>query len=144
MTVKQESHKNSDQGEDLIFHKIVRDRRIDLGYSMRDFCRKFHKRDPANWSKLERGILPPPQNVNELTQIANNLEIIEGSREWEIFFLAAEFARKNFKENVISDESVVGKLPIFFLGLKQSKDPDKLLNRLIQTIRKSETSKQIK
>lgn len=56
---------------------------------MREFCR-LADLDPSNWSKVERGIFPPPRSRDCITDIASVLLIEKGSDEWNrLFDLAA-------------------------------------------------------
>lgn len=41
---------------------------------LREFCRKANV-DPANWSKIERGIASPPKSMEILNRVARALEL---------------------------------------------------------------------
>jgi len=40
--------------------------------TLREFCRPAEL-DPSNWSKVERGILPPPKSSKTMADIASAL-----------------------------------------------------------------------
>ncbi len=42
-----------------MFGDYLKSRRLERDLTLRDFCRSAGE-DPSNWSKVERGILPPP------------------------------------------------------------------------------------
>ena len=44
----------------MTFGAFIKDARINAGLTLRGFC-KIMKADPGNWSKIERGLLPPPK-----------------------------------------------------------------------------------
>ena len=60
-----------------MFGEFVRDRRLARDLTLRDFCRRIGE-DPSNWSKVERGILPPPQSIEKLNLIAKVIGIRKG------------------------------------------------------------------
>ena len=62
-----------------MFGEFVRDRRLARDLTLRDFCRRIGE-DPSNWSKVERGILPPPQSIEKLNLLAKVLAIKKGGR----------------------------------------------------------------
>ncbi|MBI2457639.1 MAG: helix-turn-helix transcriptional regulator [candidate division NC10 bacterium] len=53
--------------------------------TLRQFC-EGHGYDPGNISKLERGLLPPPESKEKLTEYAKALKIRRGSDAWYQFF----------------------------------------------------------
>ena len=59
------------------FADYVREKRISAGLTLREFCRKSGI-DSSNWSKVERGLLSPPQSKEILTEVASFLNIEEG------------------------------------------------------------------
>lgn len=68
--------------------------------TLRQFC--FENRlDPLIISKLERGLLPPPQSREKLEKYAGYLKIKKGSDDWYTFFdLAAEEMTKILSEKL--------------------------------------------
>lgn len=76
------------------FGAFFRKRRKALGLPLREFCRQ-NGLDPGNISRLERGLLKPPQSSKLLTEYGNSLKLAPGSSEWDLFFdlAAAETGR---------------------------------------------------
>ena len=76
----------------------------------REFCLE-HGFDPGNYSRLERGLFPPPQRDDLLEKYATALGIARGSDDWMEFFDVAAAARGQIPKDLASDEELVGKLP---------------------------------
>lgn len=66
---------------DQRFGEFFRQRRKARGASLREFCRQ-HGFDPGNISRLERGILKPPQSTVLLHEYGTALSLKPGSAEW--------------------------------------------------------------
>ena len=64
------------------FSNFIREKRIAAGLTLREFCR-LSGFDASNWSKVERGLLTPPQSKKVLSEIATILKIEEGSEEYK-------------------------------------------------------------
>lgn len=118
-----------------VFGSYLKKLRMAKGQTLRDFC-LAHGFDPGNYSKLERGILPPPQRTDLLEKYAQALGIVQGSDEWiEVFDLAAA-ARGEIPHDLLSDEKLLEKLPVLFRTLRGNRvSPDKL-DTLINIVRK--------
>ena len=52
-----------------MFGEFIKKRRIDKGLGLREFCKQIEM-DASNWSKVERGVLSPPQDEEKLRNIA--------------------------------------------------------------------------
>jgi transcriptional regulator with XRE-family HTH domain len=70
------------------FGAFFREIREGLGLSLREFCRRTGF-DPANVSRLERGLLPSPKSEKVLTGYAKGLKLKPKSAEWERFMTLA-------------------------------------------------------
>jgi transcriptional regulator with XRE-family HTH domain len=121
------------------FGEYFKAQRLKLGLTLRAFCEK-HGLDPSNTSKIERGLLPPPQG-EKLREYARHLGLKSGTNEWYEFcdLAAAEAGRLPAD---LHDEELAGKLPIFFRTLRESakdggRDSADLLKELIEKIRKA-------
>lgn len=68
-----------------MFGSFVKTTREGQGLGLRKFCAR-HGHDASNWSKIERGVLPPPRDEKTLHKWANQLGLKEGSAEWKSFF----------------------------------------------------------
>ena len=63
------------------FSSLLRKLRAKRGLTLREFCLQNHL-DPGNYSRLERGLYPPPQGHEQLEKYARALGLTEGSDEW--------------------------------------------------------------
>ncbi|MCI0481695.1 MAG: helix-turn-helix domain-containing protein [Candidatus Dadabacteria bacterium] len=116
------------------FGDFVKYLRMEKLLTLREFCRKAEI-DPSNWSKIERGILSPPKSKKVLKEIANVLQVKEGSDQWHTLF---ELASISFiPAELLEDEAVAEKLPIFFRTLRGEKPTREELEDLIVKLRES-------
>lgn len=110
--------------------------RIASGFTLRAFC-EHHKLDPGNLSKLERGILPPPESDSKIEEYATMLGLKKGSSVWYEFFDLAAAERGRIPKDLLSDDEVLGKLPVLFRTLRGAKVSDRHLDQLIERIRRA-------
>lgn len=122
-----------------MFGEFIKKRRLDQGISLREFCRLLNV-DPSNWSKIERGIISPPQDDYRLRQIAEILKIGFGTNLWQQMKDMAKIDAGSIPDDIRSDRRVLNSLPIFFRTLRSDKPED--LDRLIDFIRKGESSEE--
>ena len=102
--------------------------------TLREFCRKA-KLDPSNWSKIERGVLQPPKSRVVLGEIASILDLSKESEDW---YALMDLAAINYiPKELLSDESVVDKLPVFFRTLRGQKPSREELEELVRIIKES-------
>ena len=107
----------------IAFGDFVKRRRKELGLTLRRFCLE-NGLDPGNMSRLDRGLLPPPQSREKLEKLARLLRFKKGSDEWyELFDLAAA-EKGRIPDDILRDEDVVAKLPLLFRTLRGQKVPD--------------------
>jgi transcriptional regulator with XRE-family HTH domain len=92
--------------------------------------------DPGNISKIERGILPPPQSREKLAHYAKGLGIVEGSDEWLEFFDIARTDIGRIPEEILADSNIVAKLPLVFRTLKGLKLTGEQLEKLARELEK--------
>jgi transcriptional regulator with XRE-family HTH domain len=118
----------------MTFGTFIKETRIKGGLTLRGFCRIMNM-DPGNWSKIERGILPPPKSKKVLKEIATSLKLAEGSEDWHALFDLASISF--IPPDLLDDLSVVEKLPVFFRTLRGEKPAQKELENLIEKIRRS-------
>lgn len=116
------------------FGNFFKERRIALKKTLRQFCFES-KLDPGNISKLERGILPPPQSREKLEKYAKLLRIKKGSDEWYTFFDLAAAETGRIPDDLMSGKKIEDKLPILFRTLRGQKVPNDKLEELIKTLR---------
>ena len=111
-------------------------RRIEMGLSLREFCRRTGL-DPGNVSKLERGKLAPPTEQKTLAEYAEFLGIAEGSPDRETFFDLAAACAGRIPGDILSDEELVRKLPLVFRTCRGAKLTDGQLDSLADKIRRA-------
>ncbi len=117
------------------FGALFKELRIGQKMTLREFC-KTHGYDPGNISKLERGILLPPESEAKLTEFAKALKIRRRSDTWYQFFDLARASRGKLPPEVLRDPDVVARLPLLFRTLRGQKVSDENLNQLIEMIRR--------
>ena len=117
-----------------VFGEFFKAKRQALGLTLRKFCLK-HKLDPGNMSRLERGLLPPPQDRDVLEKYAKCLELKAGSDDWYTFFDLADAAKGRLPAEIMEDEEVVAKLPLIFRTLREKRITDKALDALARRVR---------
>jgi len=121
-------------GKEGRFGEFFKKRRISLGKTLRQFCLD-NQLDPGNISKLERGLLPPPQSREKLESYARVLKIKKGSDDWYTFFDFAAAETGRIPEELIAKENIVEKLPILFRTLRGQKVPEEKLEELLKKLR---------
>ena len=116
------------------FGAFIKSMRIKSGLTLREFCR-ITNLDPSNWSKIERGLLPPPKSRQVLEEIAKALHLIENTEDWHALF---DLATISFiPVELLNDRSIINKLPVFFRTIRGEKPTRKELEDLIDKIKES-------
>ncbi|MBA7521223.1 hypothetical protein ES705_13327 [subsurface metagenome] len=114
------------------FGNYIKEKRIEKKITLRKFCKQAEL-DPSNWSKIERGLLQPPKSRFVLEIIANILKMKKGSEEYYTLF---DLAAISFVPNdLIADEKVLEKLPVFFRTVRGEPPTREELEKLINLIR---------
>jgi transcriptional regulator with XRE-family HTH domain len=119
-----------------MFGEYFKAKRIERRLTLRDFCKKFGL-DPGNISKLERGLLPPPTSREKLENYASFLGLKKGSDNWIDFFDRAAACRGELPKDFLEDSEVVKNLPLIFRTIRGKKVSTRLLNELIEKIRRT-------
>ena len=117
-----------------MFGEFMKERRISKGISLREFCKRIEI-DASNWSKVERGLLAPPQDEDKLKKIARLLDIKIGSPLWKEMKDKANIDAGIIPEDILSDEKVLNSLPIFFRTIRSEKPTPEDLDKLIDMIK---------
>jgi len=118
-----------------LFGNYFKGLRIKRRMTLRRFCEEFGF-DPGNISKLERGLLPPPQSRGKLEQYAQALGLKKGTSAWYEFFDLAAASRGQIPQEILKDDKLVAKLPVLFRTLRGERVPEEKLNELVEIIRK--------
>jgi transcriptional regulator with XRE-family HTH domain len=106
--------------------------RIDAGLTLRSFCRDAAI-DPSNWSKIERGVLPPPDDQDFLGRVAAALAL-NADQRLELADLAA-VARGQIPAD-LKDEELLGKMPAFFRAIRGQEYTEEDFEKLLSGVRK--------
>ncbi len=118
------------------FGEFFKEKRIALKKTLRQFC-VDNKLDPGNISKLERGLMAPPQGSDKLEEYAKYLHIKKGTDDWYTFFDLAAVEAGRIPEELLNDAKVAASLPILFRTLRGKKISEKKLDELVEMIRKA-------
>jgi transcriptional regulator with XRE-family HTH domain len=118
------------------FGKLMKTLRQKTGKTMRDFCLE-NGLDPGNYSRLERGMFPPPQREDLLEKYATALGLVRGSDDWLEFFDVAAACRGELPHDLSDDERLLERLPVLFRTLRGSRVSPEKLDDLIEKIRKA-------
>jgi transcriptional regulator with XRE-family HTH domain len=117
------------------FAKFIREKRVAAELTLREFCR-LTGIDASNWSKIERGLLTPPQSRTVLDNIASVLKIKIGSEDYkEMLDLAA---LSSIPDGLIESE-ILEQLPVFFRTVRGENPSEKELNELLKKIKSTWT-----
>ena len=117
-----------------VFGEFFKAKRQALGLTLREFCLK-HQLDPGNLSRLESGLLPPPQDRKRLEEYAKYLELRQGSDNWYTFFDLAAAAKGRLPAELLEDEQLVAKLPLVFRTLRGKRLTSKQLDELLKKVK---------
>ena len=121
------------QGQFGAFLKELRARRR---ITLREFCRRAEA-DPGNISRMERGLLPPPQDEAILRRYAEAAEVKYGNDDWYRFVDFAAADRGIVPRDLLSDKEVVGMLPVLFRTMRRGRPDDAQLQRLVERLRRA-------
>ena len=119
-----------------VFWEFFKEKRQALGLTLREFCFK-HKLDSGNTSRLERGLLLPPQDRDRLEDYAHYLGLKSGSDDWYTFFDLAAVSKGRIPSELMEDEKVVAKLPLIFRALREWHSTNRNLDALVNKVRGS-------
>ena len=118
-----------------MFGEFIKERRVARGITLREFCKRIEI-DASNWSKVERGLLAPPQDEGKLRTIAHEVDIRIGSSLWKEMKDKANIDAGIIPEDILSNEKVLNSLPLFFRTIRSEKPTPEDLDKLIDMIRK--------
>ena len=118
-----------------LFGEFLKKKRLEKKISLRQFCLE-NGFDPGNTSKMERGLLAPPSARESLARYAVALGLAEGTDDWTEFFDRATACRGEVPVEILGDEELVHKLPVFFRTLRGEKVPRAKLDEIVELIRR--------
>ena len=117
-----------------MFGEFIKTLRLDRDIGLREFCRRLAI-DASNWSKVERGILPPPQDDEKLDKIAEVLNIEKGTEIYKELTDKAAIDAGIIPKDLLSDQETLNSLPMFFRTVRIEKPTADELEKLIEKIR---------
>jgi transcriptional regulator with XRE-family HTH domain len=121
------------------FGEFFKKRRRDLGLTLREFCR-LNGFDPGNISKIERGLIAPPQSREKRLDYAKALGIKEGTDDWLEFCDLAATSIGKIPSDIVSNHELLNALPILFRSIRVKGEDQEVeednLKKIIESIRK--------
>lgn len=111
------------------FGEFIKNKRILLGYGLREFCIRFGF-DPGNLSRIERGAWPPTKLPSYAKKMSRALRLTK--RERVQFDRLASVANGMIPKDILTDEELVKRLPAIFFGIKHRN-----VDRLIELLRRN-------
>ncbi|MEQ9618879.1 MAG: helix-turn-helix transcriptional regulator [Deltaproteobacteria bacterium] len=95
------------------FGEFFRQLRKSNKMNLREFSRE-HGFDHGNISRLERGLLKPPQTQDSLEEYARALNLKPDTPEWEQFFVLAALETRRIPHDIAENPTLADKLPKVF------------------------------
>ena len=117
------------------FGIFFKEKRRGSGLTLREFCRK-NGFDAGNISKIERGLLPPPQSREKISEYAEALGNKEGTDDWIEFFDLAATGAGRIPSDIASNDELMDALPILFRSIRKKDIDDEGLESLINSIKR--------
>lgn len=119
-----------------MFGELIKKIRTEKRLGLREFCLAADF-DPSNWSKIERGIMSPPQDQSVLNRIAAILGLAQNSKEREYIFDYAAIDAGKIPQYILNDAELVKRLPVFFRTATGKKPSVEELKRLAEILKHS-------
>ena len=126
---------SSNSERNRTFGEFFKNHRIAKGMTLRTFCQTYGL-DPGNISKLERGVLAPPESLHILKKYASYLSVTEGSKDWYTFVDLASAGSGRLPADLMEEKELVTRLPVLFRTIKRKKLSPNDLDKLIEKLRK--------
>lgn len=118
----------------MSFGNFIKELRLKKGLTLREFC-KTYNHDPSNWSKLERGIIPPPSDEKILNLWAEQLGISKFSSDWYTLIDLAAAERGIIPFDLKKDENILEKLPLFYRTLRGQKPTKSEMKKIAELLK---------
>lgn len=118
------------------FGEFFKKKRLELGLTLRAFCRA-NGFDVGNTSKIERGLLGPPKTRAALESYANGLSLREGMEDRNTFFELAAISAGRIPDKVMDDAELVSKLPLVFRTISGQRLTPEKLRELAEELREN-------
>jgi len=118
----------------MTFGEFFNMKRRAFGLTLREFCRQ-NGFDVGNLSKMERNLLPPPQDREKLEEYAKALKIKKGTDDWLKFFDLAYVFSGRIPKDIMDNKEIVPALPLLFRTIKDKAVTAKDLDDIIKVLR---------
>ncbi len=128
-----DSKKATHYQKNYMFAEYIKALRIAHRLTLREFCAKLGL-DPSNWSKVERGINPPPGDNGPLEKIASFFSL-EGAKRNELFDEAA-LSRREIPADLTQNADFLRLAPAFFRNARGDKLSDEEMRQFIEELKK--------
>lgn len=115
------------------FSDYFKKRRMELGYTARKFA-MAKGYDVGYVSRLENGIVLPPDNKEKVEALAVALELKAETSEWVKFFDLVALARNEVPEDLRDNEMILKVLPAFYRSARTDNLSNEEIDKLIQLI----------
>jgi transcriptional regulator with XRE-family HTH domain len=116
------------------FGAYFQEKRMAARKTLRQFCQD-NGFDPGNISKLERGLMAPPEAEDKLKEYAKALGLKAGSKDEREFFDLAALEKGRLPKDLADDKELLAKLPVLFRGIRGEKFSEEKLDALIKQIK---------
>ncbi len=120
----------------MLFGEMVRERRKVLRLGLREFALRAEV-DASNLSKMERGVMTPPQDRALLGRICAALELDPGSAECIRLLDQAAAETGRIPADMLEDEELLARLPVLLRTVKNKRPSEEQMDRLIEIIREA-------
>lgn len=120
-----------------MFNDTIKSLRLQKRLTLRDFCAQASL-DPSNWSKVERGVNPPPGDIGLLERLADFFGLT--GAEKLAFMDAAALQRREIPADVADHAILQRALPAFFRAARGHELTEKELASLGEDIKKLHTA----
>ncbi len=117
------------------FGELFTVKRKELRKTLREFCRE-NGFDAGNISKLERGILTPPQSKEKRLQYATALGIKEGTDDWLEFCDLSRISAGKIPQSIVENEELMNEVPILFRSIQKGGIESERVQALISALKK--------
>jgi len=119
-----------------MFNDTVKSLRLQKRLTLRDFCAQAGL-DPSNWSKVERGVNPPPGDIGLLERLAAFFGLAGAAKL--AFIDEAALQRREIPADVAENAILQKALPAFFRAARGHELSAQELQSLAEDIRKLHT-----
>lgn len=117
------------------FGEFVKERRLKLELTLRAFS-SLIQMDAANYSKIERGVLEPPEPGQKLELFRTALQIQPDSEEERELKRLAELGKNRIPEGIRTNQIAMAGLPVLFRSLEESELTEEKFNELVEFLKR--------